>query len=167
MISEQHENPGNIRARGSVLYKAGRLFRATAFKKNSTLLRRFSRMLFKKFVKPQHISIYQRNNVLWFYNLKPCFLQRKPAFSLQFLSQSHCHVSIVDLCWDLSFLVKWTMHYLSGLTDSVITNVVSAAMEKCQVPYLCLNLLSALLRRRYLHLVVKQKYFWLREYNPF
>ena len=58
------------------------------------------------------------------------------------------------------------MHCLSGLTDSVITNIVSAAMEKCQVPYLCLDLLSVLLRRRYLHLVVKQNYFWLQEYNP-
>lgn len=34
------------------------------------------------------------------------------------------------------------MPSLSGLADSVITDIVSAAMDECQVPYLCLNLLS-------------------------
>lgn len=157
MISEQHENPGNICASGSVLYKAGRLFRATALRNLGTFLNRFSRMLLKKFVK--HISIYQRNYILWFYNGKPCFLKWKPVFPLQFLSQAHCNVSIVDLCRHLSLLVKWTVYCLSGLTDSVITNIVFAAVEKCQVPYLCLNLLNASLRTRYLHFVVKQNYF--------
>lgn len=102
-----------------------------------------------------------------FYNLNPYFLQWKPVFSLQFflpqsLSCQHCRFG-----WDLSLLVKWTVHCFSGLSDSVITNIVSAAMEKCQVPYLCLNLLSVLLKRRYLHLVVKLNYFWLQEFNSF
>lgn len=56
-------------------------------------------------------------------------------------------------------------HALYQWSDgSVITDAVSAAVESCQVPYLCLDLLSVFLRRRYLH-SVKQSYFWLKEYN--
>lgn len=43
-------------------------------------------------------------------------------------------------------LYQWSDGYVS-------TDAVSAAVERCQVPYLCLDLLSVFLRRRYLHLV--------------
>ena len=74
-------------------------------------------------------------------------------------------------CWNYRFVLrsftcemKYALYQWSD--GSVITDAVSAAVERCQVLYLCSDLLSVFLRRTYLHLV-KQNYFWLKEYNSF